>query len=317
MAPFRAVDTYHMAFIANYHLKTLRLRREKSLPRLPDDNDLPTTLPSNSEKKTSTPAEGPNTNGSATNADEEDEEEDASTFVSPERPELTMLQPEQQKRLEYHQAKFAKSHSFYKPHETVTHRAFPLKMLIIAVVLLDMHSVFQIMLGAFTWGWSYHTRPGWITTVILCCSITVNITAGIVISIGDKMTRKKDVIERMFRQQLTDEGIRALRKKKRRAIAEERRGKLETIKFEHGEHRHHHHHHLGHGRLSLDLPLQHSESGDRAKVRHGSESSMSVSRQDSSVTNLDTKGRFSLDLNRHGHIAEEEKETGEKHTQES
>ena len=49
MAPFRAVDTYHMAFIANYHLKTLRLRREKSLPRLPDDNDLPTTLPSNAE----------------------------------------------------------------------------------------------------------------------------------------------------------------------------------------------------------------------------------------------------------------------------
>ena len=289
MAPFRAVDTYHMAFIANYHLKTLRLRREKSLPRLPDDNDLPTILPP-SEKKASKAddPETPNGSGKAAEAErdaEDDEQDDPSAFTSQERPDLVMLKPEQQLKLEHHQAKFAKSHSFYKPHETTTHHAFPLKMLIIAVVLLDMHSVFQIMLGSFTWGWSYHTRPSWITTVILCLSITVNITAGIVISIGDRMTRKKEVIERMFRQQLTEQGIKKLRKKKRRAIAEERKGKMETIKFQHE----HHHQHRHHGRISLDLP--HRRSSETS--RHGS------------ATGLAGKGRFSLDLNRHGHIAEE------------
>ena len=41
LAPFRAVDTYHMIYIARLHLKSLRLRRERHLAPLPDKNDLP------------------------------------------------------------------------------------------------------------------------------------------------------------------------------------------------------------------------------------------------------------------------------------
>jgi hypothetical protein len=125
-----------------------------------------------------------------------------------------VLSPLQQKRLVHHQKKFSRSHTFYKPHETETHFAFPLRLLVAVVVLLDCHSLLQIALGTCTWAISYHTRPFALTTVILCCSITCNITAGIVITVGDRKTRKKDVLERMFRQQLTAEAMVKVQKKR-------------------------------------------------------------------------------------------------------
>lgn len=186
LAPFRAVDTYHMCFIANYGLTTWRLRREQGMPELKDQNEFPERLEKEADPEAANPKDA----------------------------EFSVLTPEQQKKLVHHQSKFAKSHSFYKPHETTTHYAFPLKLLITIVVLLDCHSLLQISLGAFTWGWSYHTRPSWITAVILSLSITCNITAGIIISIGDRKTRKKDVIMRMMRQDLTAQAIKKVKKHK-------------------------------------------------------------------------------------------------------
>lgn len=186
LAPFRAVDTYHMCFIANYGLTTWRVRREQNLPALRDQNEFPERMEKEADPESANPKDA----------------------------EFSVLNPEQQKRLVHHQSKFAKSHSFYKPHETTTHYAFPLNLLITIVVLLDCHSLLQISLGAFTWGWSYHTRPSWITAVILSLSITCNITAGIIISIGDRKTRKKEVIERMSRQDLTAQAIKKVKKHK-------------------------------------------------------------------------------------------------------
>ena len=187
LAPFRAVDTYHMCYIAHYHHLTWRLRREKQLPKLRDHND----LPAQPEKE----------------ADPES--------VKPDDAEFSVLSPQQQQRLIHHQAKFSKSHSFYKPHETATHFAFPLRLLVAIVVLLDCHSLLQIALGTCTWAIDYHTRPQALTATILSCSITVNITAGILISIGDRRTRKKDVAEKMARQQLTATAIEKVEKHKR------------------------------------------------------------------------------------------------------
>jgi len=92
------------------------------------------------------------------------------------------------------------------------------------VVLLDCHSLLQIALGTCTWSISYHVRPFALTTVILCCSIACNITAGVLITVGDHKTRKKDVLERMHKQQLTQEAIDKLEQKKREAKATERSG---------------------------------------------------------------------------------------------
>jgi hypothetical protein len=192
LAPFRAIDTYHMIYIAHYHHYTWSRRKKDMLPALTDHNDLPTgNAPIKVERTT----------------DPEDPEKQW---------EFTVLTPKQQAKLEHHQAKFCKSHSFYKPHETETHHAFPLRLLVAIVVLLDCHSLLQISLGACTWGIYYKVRPMAITTVILCCSITCNATAGLLIWLGDKRTRKKDVLERMNRQELTEEAIRHVEEKKKK-----------------------------------------------------------------------------------------------------
>ena len=191
LAPFRAVDTYHMIYIAHYHHLSWRLRKEKQLPKLQDHNDLP-------EDTTEIPL---------TEADLEAARQEA------EKHEFSVLNSNQQRKLIHHQSKFARSHTFYKPHETETHYAFPLRLLVAVVVLLDCHSLFQIALGTCTWAISYHVRPTSLTTVILCCSIACNITAGIVITVGDRKTRKKEVVERMMRQSLTEDAMKTLKKK--------------------------------------------------------------------------------------------------------
>lgn len=195
LAPFRAIDTYHMIFIAHYHHLTWKLRRKRKLPKLQDKNDLPLVTEPGADVE---------------NAAGTDEQE-----------EISVLTPEQQKKLTHHQNKVAKSHTFYKPHETTTHRAFPLHLLIAVVVLLDLHSLFQIALGTCTWAISYKVRPFALTTVILCCSITCNVAAGITISVGDRMTRKKEVVEKMFRQQLTQEAMDDLERKRERRKSEQ------------------------------------------------------------------------------------------------
>ncbi|KAI0477839.1 hypothetical protein GGR56DRAFT_665635 [Xylariaceae sp. FL0804] len=192
LAPFRAVDTYHMAFIARYHRLTWKLRRKKRMANLRDKNDLPTT-------------------------------------TDVEQEEISVLTDEQQANLVYHQNKFAKSHTFYKPHETRTHYAFPLNYLVAIVTLLDLHSCLQICLGCTTYGIPYRQRPAALTATILSCSITVNITAGILISVGGRKTRKKEVVERMFRQELTREALDIIRHEAKKQDDTEKQQKAENV----------------------------------------------------------------------------------------
>ncbi|EXJ69883.1 uncharacterized protein A1O5_06956 [Cladophialophora psammophila CBS 110553] len=204
LAPFRTVDTYHMCFIAHYHHLTWKLRRERGMPKLRDHND----LPAQTEKE----------------ADPES--------VVPEDSEFSVLTHKQQQKLMHHQAKFSKSHSFYKPHETGTHYAFPLRLLVAIVVLLDCHSLFQIALGTCTWSISYHVRPQALTATILSCSITCNIVAGILIAIGDRKTRKKDVALKMQRQALTKTAIKKVEKHKRERMENALEDQGRDINFE-------------------------------------------------------------------------------------
>jgi hypothetical protein len=186
LAPWRAVDTYHMIYIAHYAHLTWRLRKERGLPALEDHNELP-ARPKSHFWETGDP-EAP--------------------------PQQIVLTAAQQQNLEHHQAKFAKSHPFYKPHETSTHRAFSLRLLIAIVVLLDCHSLFQMALGGTTWGIYYKVRPKALTAVILTCSISCNISAGLTITVGDKRSRKKLVVEQMFRQNVTEDALEDLRKER-------------------------------------------------------------------------------------------------------
>lgn len=201
-------------YIAHYHHYTWSVRKKRQLPELEDYNDLPRL-------------------SSAVDRAEMDAEPDVEANASMKKDdefdqvEQSVLTPQQQKKLEHHQKKFSRSHTFYKPHETTTHHAFPLRLLVAIVVLLDCHSFLQLSLGLCTWIISYHVRPFALTTVILCVSITVNITAGVLISVGDHKTRKKDVLEKMHRQDLTKEAIEKL--EVRRQKERERNGELEEL----------------------------------------------------------------------------------------
>ena len=81
-------------------------------------------------------------------------------------------------------------------------------------VLLDCHSGFQIALGSCTWGIDYRVRPQALTAVILCLSIACNITAGILITVGDRRTRKKHVVEQMKRQDMTHHAMKKVIKRR-------------------------------------------------------------------------------------------------------
>ncbi|CBX95761.1 hypothetical protein LEMA_P029130.1 [Plenodomus lingam JN3] len=187
MFPFRIVDTYHMSFVAYYAHRTWRLRKERGLGALKDHNELP-SMPQSSAWETG-------------------EAEDQGL-------EVPVLSAPEQKKLEHHQAKLAKSHTFYRPHETYTHHAFSIRLLITIIVLLDCHSMFQCALGATTWGIYYKDRPKELTAIILSFSLTCNITAGILIGCGDKRSRKKLVVEQILRQEMTEEALRKWSKEK-------------------------------------------------------------------------------------------------------
>ncbi|KAK4118546.1 hypothetical protein N657DRAFT_675489 [Parathielavia appendiculata] len=197
LAPFRAIDTYHMVFVAHYHRKTWKERKKLLLPKLRDHNDLPT---------------GDGDGDGSPNQDLEANKQQQKDQFFP------VLSEKEQARLVHHQTKLAKSHTFYKPHETETHHAFPLRLLIAIVLLLDLHSLLQIALGTCTYG---HIGGTATTTALLCCSIATNITAGILISIGDRRTRKKDVLERLLKQDLTSEVMKKMRKKKQKEAQKE------------------------------------------------------------------------------------------------
>ncbi|KAK0103955.1 hypothetical protein ONS96_005061 [Cadophora gregata f. sp. sojae] len=233
LAPFRAVDTYHMIYIAHYHRVSWKRRQKLGLPELVDHNDLPDQRREDVQDlqvdiESLVARRMPNS--IAKRVAPKIPKKYAEKMVVRHRAhdptfEYSVLDEDEQAKLDHHERKFSKSHTFYKPHETETHYAFPLKLLVTVVVLLDLHSCLQISLGACTWGIPHDKRPFALTTVILCCSLTANITAGILISKGDKKTRKTEVIERLMRQELTADAIEQIQ---RRQLKEaEERGEID------------------------------------------------------------------------------------------
>jgi hypothetical protein len=260
MAPFRAVDTYHMIFVARYsriiHKAKKKAFGEKLAQVEASKHEAQNTDTSQEKQPEALPSgEQPALTAQALSLHQQTADTDTKTGIPPitidgdSPPDIDLelartdslasleadyLTPKQRKSLDHHQSKLAKSHSFYKPHETFTHHSFPLGHLIAIILLLDFHSCLQISLGACTWGISYHHRNPAITTVILCVSITTNLTAGLVIMFGDRKARKKDVVKLLERQALTDDAIKALERKREKQAHE--------LEHEDDEDHHHHHH---------------------------------------------------------------------------
>ncbi|CAM1500411.1 Fc.00g095730.m01.CDS01 [Cosmosporella sp. VM-42] len=228
LAPFRMVDTYHMIYIARYARMIKNAKKGKRPRSRLQKKNIPPEIRESLERAASTEQPrvycrppSPDRPDILSPINEDGSQEEHLVDVESAKSELdeldySPLTPKQQADLEHHQQKLAKSHSFYKPHQTFTHYAFPLDYLIAIVVLLDCHSCLQISLGACTWGINYHHRPFALTTVILCVSITCNITAGLVITMGDRKTRKKDVMNLLDRQELTGDAIKHIEEKRKK-----------------------------------------------------------------------------------------------------
>jgi len=143
---------------------TTKLRNERGLPPIADPNDLP-------------------------------DPKDQADYIS-------VLTEKQQEQLRYQQEKFGNSQTWYRPHATATHTAFPINWALWNTILMDGNSVFQCMLCGCMWGLTWHVRPPWTTGCLIPCSFLCGITAGILIWQGSVRTKKREHVEDRLRAAL-------------------------------------------------------------------------------------------------------------------
>ncbi|KAG8713590.1 hypothetical protein FRC11_011683, partial [Ceratobasidium sp. 423] len=153
-----------IAKIWHYRQVTRRLRRKAELPALIDGNDLPD------------PIYNPN-------------------YVH-------VLSDRQQEDLHYQQQKFMASQTWYRPHETETHKAFPIKTALFICLYIDFNSVFQCMLCGCMWSMNRFERPAWTTGTLIPASFLCGIAAGVLIWRGGNQTKKVKEVEQRLREAL-------------------------------------------------------------------------------------------------------------------
>ncbi|EPQ59465.1 hypothetical protein GLOTRDRAFT_70926 [Gloeophyllum trabeum ATCC 11539] len=174
LIPFRAMDTYRIARIWYYKRKTRRLRKQAGLPELIDEDDLPDPIYD-------------------------------VNYVH-------VLTDEEQADLHYQQIKFMKSQTWYRPHGTDTHRAFPINTALLICCLIDGNSLFQIILCGTMWGLNRFERPAWSTGILIPASFLCGIFSGVFIWRGGQKTRRTEEVQERLRVALSThpEGTRDL-----------------------------------------------------------------------------------------------------------
>ncbi|KAI0677562.1 hypothetical protein C8Q78DRAFT_98113 [Trametes maxima] len=162
--PFRVMDTYRVCKIWHYKRKIAKLRQKAGLPELYDPDDLPD------------PVYDPN-------------------YVQ-------VLTEDQQIDLHYQQHKFMASQTWYRPHGTQTHRAFPINLALWICVCNDLNSFFQCLLSGTMWGLDRFARPAWTTGITLPAAFVAGIIAGVLIYWGGRKTRRTQQVEERLRMAL-------------------------------------------------------------------------------------------------------------------
>jgi hypothetical protein len=164
LIPWRLIDTYRMTKIWYYKSLTRKLRKKAGLPQLYDKDDLPD------------PTFDPN-------------------YVH-------VLTDKQEYELHHQQKKFMKSQTWYRPHGTETHRAFPINTAMLICLLNDGNSVFQCMLAACMWSLNRFNRPAWTTGLLIPLAFGCGICSGVLIWQGGKKTKRTERVEERLRRVL-------------------------------------------------------------------------------------------------------------------
>jgi len=162
--PWRVIDTYRILKIWRYKRLTRKLRTRAGLPPLIDEDDLPN------------PQYDPN-------------------YVH-------VLTDKQQAELHYQQVQFKTSQTWYRPHGTATHRAFPINTALLVCLFIDGNSFFQCFLCGCMWGLNRFERPPWTTGTLIPASCLCGIVAGILIWRGSQNTRRTEKIQAMMKAAL-------------------------------------------------------------------------------------------------------------------
>ncbi|KAJ3789499.1 hypothetical protein GGU10DRAFT_260500 [Lentinula aff. detonsa] len=162
--PFRVLDTYRISKIYSYKRRTRELRARTGLPQLLDEDDLPD------------PIYDPN-------------------YVH-------VLTDEEQKDLHRQQVKFHHSQTWYKPHGTETHRAFPIGYALLICCLNDGNSIFQIILCGTMWGLNRFERPAWSTGILIPLGFICGIGSAVVIALGSAKTKRTAEVEQRLKDAL-------------------------------------------------------------------------------------------------------------------
>ncbi|KAJ3896072.1 hypothetical protein GG344DRAFT_37438 [Lentinula edodes] len=162
--PFRVLDTYRISKIYSYKRRTRELRAKAGLPQLFDEDDLPD------------PVYDPN-------------------YVH-------VLTDEEQKDLHRQQVKFHHSQTWYKPHGTSTHRAFPIGYALLICCLNDGNSIFQIILCGTMWGLNRFERPAWSTGILIPLGFLCGIGSAVVIALGSAKTKRTAEVEQRLKDAL-------------------------------------------------------------------------------------------------------------------
>ncbi|WVF68829.1 hypothetical protein IAT40_003602 [Kwoniella sp. CBS 6097] len=164
LIPWRAIDTYRMSRIWTLRERSRRLRKKRGLPAIEDLNDLP-------------------------------DPELIKDYVE-------VLSEKDRKELRYQQEKFAISQTWYRPHATATHRAFPMKWALWNTILMDGNSFFQCILCGCMWGMTWRERPAWTTGCLIPLSFLCGIGAALLIWQGSARTKKTPAVSQKLREAL-------------------------------------------------------------------------------------------------------------------
>ncbi|GJE84182.1 hypothetical protein PsYK624_002580 [Phanerochaete sordida] len=167
LIPFRALDTWRITKIWHYQRVTIKRRAAAGIPDLYDNNDLPDPLYDENH--------------------------------------IHVLTDKEQADLHYQQHKFMQSMTWYRPHGTTTHRAFPIDLALWICIMNDLNSLFQCMLSACMWSMDRFQRPAWTTATTLPAAFVCGILAGVFIWWGAKKTRRHEEVEQRLRAALAME----------------------------------------------------------------------------------------------------------------
>jgi len=95
-----------------------------------------------------------------------------------------------------------KSQTWYRPHGTETHRAFPITTALWICLLNDGNSVFQCALAGCMWSMNRFVRPAWTTGLLIPAAFGCGIASGVFIWRGGKRTKRTERVEERLRRVL-------------------------------------------------------------------------------------------------------------------